>query len=127
MLDQVPDVFRPCVEEPAFSDEEGMPLVTACVWRETGADGWRAGAIDFPDGTAEDPDGSGYLFRLLVDRSPEAFRQWAEDYYEVPVDLDAVRHVFSSRSLTDEVRALNSKVALGDLAKEFAEIGCSTG
>jgi hypothetical protein len=94
VLDEVPDVFRSCVEESAFSDEDGTPLVTACA----AGDGRRrleGRAIDFPDGTAEGPDGSGYLFRLLVDRSPEAFRQWAQGYYEVPVDLDAVRHVFS--------------------------------
>ncbi|MEU1407826.1 hypothetical protein ABZ471_36810 [Streptomyces sp. NPDC005728] len=124
VLDEVPDVFRPCVEEPAFSDEDGMPLVTACMWRETGDDVWKTGTIDFPDGEAEDPDGAGYLFRLLVDRSPEAFQRWAEDYYEVPVAVEAVRHVLSSRPLTDEVvSALNSEITLADLAKDIAEIG----
>ncbi|MFB7112597.1 hypothetical protein [Streptomyces sp. NPDC056190] len=118
VLDEVPDVFRPCVEEPAFSDEDGMPVITACMWRETGDDGWTAGAIDFPDEATEDPDGAGHLFHLLVDRSPEAFQQWAEDYYEVPVDLEAVRHVFSSRPLTEQVvRALNSEITLADLAE----------
>ncbi|MGW0996562.1 hypothetical protein [Streptomyces sp. NPDC002520] len=124
VLDEVPDVFRVCVEEPAFSDEDGIPLVTACMWRETGDEGWRAGTIEFPDTGTEDPDGAGYLFQLLVDRSPEAFQQWAEDYYEVPVDLEAVRHVFSSRPLTEEVvRALNPETVLADLVKDVAEIG----
>ncbi|MFF4762430.1 hypothetical protein [Streptomyces sp. NPDC001292] len=127
VLDEVPDVFRPCVEEPAFSDEDGMTVITACVWRETGDGGWKAGTIDFPDVATEDPDGAGYLFQLLVDRSPEAFQQWAEDYYEVPVDLEAVRHVFSSRPLTEEVvRALNSEIVLADLAEDIAEIGYPT-
>ncbi|MFD7446664.1 hypothetical protein [Streptomyces sp. NPDC059909] len=124
VLDEVPDVFRPYVEEPAFSDEDGMPLVTACMWRETGDDGWKAGTIDFPDEAPEDPDGAEYLFHLLVDRSPEAFQRWAEDYYEVPVDLEPVRHVFSSRPLTEEVvRALNSEIVLADLVKDITEIG----
>ncbi|MFJ3334185.1 hypothetical protein [Streptomyces sp. NPDC086766] len=124
VLDDVPDVFRPCIEEPAFTDEDGMPVVTACIWRETSDNGWKAGAIDFPDEETEDPDGAGYLFQLLVDRSPEAFQRWAEDYYEVSVDLEAVRHVFSSRPLTAEVvRALNSEIVLADLAKDIAEIG----
>ncbi|MGW1022846.1 hypothetical protein ACWD4J_03880 [Streptomyces sp. NPDC002577] len=124
VLDDVPDVFRPCVEEPAFSDEDGMPLTTACMWRETGDDGWKTGTIDFPDEETEDPDGAGYLFQLLVDRSPEAFQRWAEDYYEIPVDLEAVRHVFSSRPLTEGVvSALNSEITLADLAEDIAEIG----
>ncbi|WP_424878124.1 hypothetical protein [Streptomyces sp. SLBN-8D4] len=124
VLDEVPDVFRPCVEEPAFSDEDGMPVVTACIWRETGDGAWKTGTIDFPDRATDDPDGAGYLFQLLIDRSPEAFQRWAEDYYEVPVDLEAVRHVFSSRPLTEEVvSALNSEIALAGLAEDMAEIG----
>ncbi|MGW3137048.1 hypothetical protein [Streptomyces sp. NPDC001139] len=123
VVDEVPDVFRSCVEEPAFSDD-GMPRVTACLWREAGDSSWRTGTIDFPDAHTDDPDGADYLFQLLVDRSPEAFRAWAEDYYEVPVDLEAVRHVFSSRPLTEElVRSLNSGIALADLAGDIAEIG----
>ncbi|MFD7409295.1 hypothetical protein ACFV7R_43205 [Streptomyces sp. NPDC059866] len=127
VLDEVPDVFRPCVEEPAFSDEDGMPIVTACMWRETGDDGWKTGTIDFPDEATEDPDGAGYLFQLLMDRSPEAFQRWAEDYYQVPVDLEAVRHVFASRPLTEEVvRTLNSEIVLADLSEDIAEIGYPT-
>lgn len=123
VLDEVPDVFRPYVEEPAFSDD-GMPRVTACMWREAGDDGWRTGTIDFPDAATEDPDGAGYLFQLLVDRSPEAFQQWAEDYYEASVGLEAVRHVFSRRPLTEEmVSALNPEITLADLAKDIAQIG----
>ncbi|MFD5229357.1 hypothetical protein ACFWJ5_12620 [Streptomyces qaidamensis] len=111
VLDEVPEVFRPYVEEPA----------------ETADDRWRAGTIEFPDAATEDPDGARYLFQLLVDRSPEAFQRWAEDYYEVPVGREAVRHVFSSRPLTEEmVRALNPKIVLADLSEDIAEIGYPT-
>ncbi|MFD5121701.1 hypothetical protein [Streptomyces sp. NPDC058385] len=124
VLDEVPDVFRPCVEEPAFCDEDGMPVVTACMWRETDHASWKAGTIDYPDEQPDDPDGAGYLFQLLVDRSPEAFQQWAEDYYEVPVALEAVSHIFASRPLSDSVvNALNPEVTVADLAKDLAEIG----
>jgi len=127
VLDEVPDVFRPCVEEPAFSDEDGMPVVTACTWREAGDDRWRVGSIDFPQRENEDPDGAGYLFRLLLDRSPEAFQQWAQDYYEVPVDLEAVRHIFSSRPLTEGViSALNAEIDLDDLVQDVAGTGYPT-
>jgi hypothetical protein len=124
VLDDVPEVFRSCVEEPAFADEDGMPVVTACIWRQMDDDRWAAGTIEFPDEAPEDPDGAEYLFGLLVDRSPEAFQQWAEEYYEIPVDLKAVRHVFSSLPLTEAVvHALNPETALVDLAEDVAEIG----
>lgn len=71
VLDSVPAVFLHNVREPAFCDENGMPVVTACMWREADDDRWRAGDIDFPAG-ADDPDGSADLFRLLTDASPEA-------------------------------------------------------
>ncbi|MFJ3222344.1 hypothetical protein ACIPJS_03130 [Streptomyces sp. NPDC086783] len=128
VLDEVPEVFRGCVEEPAFCDEDGMPVVTVCLWREAGDDAWRAGSIDFPDSGTGDPDGAGRLFQLLVDRSPEAYQRWAEDYYEVPVPLEAVRHVYSSRPLTEEVvTLLNPDITLADLTKDLAEIGLPRG
>ncbi|GAA3181648.1 hypothetical protein GCM10010486_57360 [Nonomuraea roseoviolacea subsp. carminata] len=120
VLDSVPDVFRHCVLEPAFCDEDGMPLVTACLWREVGDSGWRVGEIDYPEGES-DPDGSAHLFALLTDPAPEAFQRFAEDYYEVRVDLDAVRHVYALRPLTQAVvSALNADVALEDLADDLA-------
>jgi hypothetical protein len=64
------------------------------------------------------------LFHMAVDRSPEAFQRWAEDGHEVPVDLEAVRHVFCSRPLTEEVvPALNSEIVLADLSSSAEEAG----
>ncbi|MFD8378324.1 hypothetical protein ACFV2X_07185 [Streptomyces sp. NPDC059679] len=124
VLDDVPEVFRACVEEPAFSDEDGMPVITTCIWREPGDDGWKTGTIDFPEEATGDPDGAEYLFRLLVDRSAEAFQRWAEDYYEAPVNVRAVRHVLSSRPLTKGmVSALNPEITLTDLAGDITQIG----
>ncbi|MET8982360.1 hypothetical protein ABZX85_42965 [Streptomyces sp. NPDC004539] len=124
VLDSVPEVFAPCVDEPAFSDEDGMPVVTACLWRRTGDEGWSTGEIDFPESFNGDPDGSRSLFALLTDRSAEAFQEWAEDYYETEVDLDAIRHVLASRPLTEDVvTRLNPEVRLTGLAKELTEAG----
>ncbi|WP_459183573.1 hypothetical protein [Streptomyces sp.] len=128
LLDDVPDVFRSCVEEAAFTDEDGMPVVTACTWRGVGDGAWKTGTIEFPDDGVSDPDGSKYLFRLLADRSPEAFQRFAEDYYEVPVSLAAIQHVFALHPLTSEVvAALNPEVAMDALAKDIAEIGYPLG
>ncbi|MFE9847905.1 hypothetical protein ACFYPN_03680 [Streptomyces sp. NPDC005576] len=109
VIDEVPAALRPLLDEPAFRDEDrDIPSVTACLWRTTGDSQWRTGSsIDFPPGS-EDPDGSGRLFRLLTDRSPEAVQDHFEDYYERPVPLDAVRHVLAGRPLTATViTALN--------------------
>ena len=106
-----------------FAITSGVPVVTACLWRGTADDRWRHGVIDFPAGHA-DPDGAAGLFGLLVERSPEAFRRFAEDYYEVPVDLEAVRDVYALRPLSRElVSSLNPEVTLADLAGDIAEIG----
>ncbi|MFS4104079.1 hypothetical protein [Streptomyces sp. PD-S100-1] len=122
VVDSVPEAFRSCVEEPAFTDD-GMPRVTVCLWREAGSGRWQAGEIDFPEDDA-DPDGSGWLFQLLVDPSPEAFQEFAEDYYEIPVDIHAVRHVYALRPLTqDVVTALNTEATSAKLAAAAAAIG----
>ncbi|MFE1875580.1 hypothetical protein ACFW9N_32710 [Streptomyces sp. NPDC059496] len=81
------------------------------------------GVIDFPTGSFN-PDWATGLFELLVDRSPEASRRFAEDYYEVPVDLEAVRDVYALRPLSQElVSSLNAEVTLADLAEDLVEIG----
>lgn len=125
VVDGVPEVFREYLTEPAFTDEDGVHVTTACLWRETGDTAWHTGPVEFPDLDGhEDPDGSEVLLRLLVDRSAEAYATWASDYYETPVDLAAVRHVLALRPLTAEVvAALNPDVDLAALADDIAEIG----
>ncbi|TDT97281.1 hypothetical protein EDD99_5393 [Streptomyces sp. 846.5] len=123
VIDEVPEIFKPFVEEPAFTDENGMPVVTACLWRGATDERWQHGVIDFPEG-AVDPDGTTSLFDLLVERSPEAFQRFAEDYYEVSVDLAAVSQVYVQQPLTQElVSSLNPEVSLADLAQDISEIG----
>ncbi|MER5382315.1 hypothetical protein ABT040_18890 [Streptomyces sp. NPDC002688] len=122
VLDTVPEVFRSAVEEPAFQDED-MPMVTCCLWREKEDDRWRTGRIDFPEGE-RDPDGSGWMFAMLTERTPQAFRSWAKDYYERPVDLDAVRDIYEQRPLDEDiVRRLNPKISLADVRDEIRATG----
>ncbi|MEU8465708.1 hypothetical protein [Streptomyces sp. NPDC029003] len=123
VVDEVPAPFGAFVEEPAFTDHEGVPVVTACLWRGPTDERWHHGTIDFPEGTV-DPDGATRLFGLLVDWSPEAFRRFAEDYYEVSVDLGAVSRVYALRPLDQKlVSLLNPEVSLTDLAQDISEIG----
>lgn len=103
--------------------EEGVAVVTACLWRGSTDERWHHGTIDFPEG-AVDPDGATSLFGLLVDRAPEAFQRFAEDYYEVSIDLGAVSQVHALRPLNQElVSLLNPEVSLTDLAQDISEIG----
>lgn len=121
VLDSVPDRFRAQADEPAFADETGTPYVTVCLWREPGDDAWRHGDIDFPGGYE---DGADWLFDLLTDGTPDVFRDWAQEYYEQPVDLDAVRHLYAGRPLTDEVvTTLNPATTLTAIADDISRIG----
>lgn len=123
VVDSVPDVFRDLVGEPVFTDEDGTPVVTVCMWRQAGDEHWQAGRIDFPDGHP-DPDGSEWLFGLLVAPTPEAFQEFAEYFYETAVDIEAVRHIYGLRPLgRTEVAALNPAASLDDLAGIAAAIG----
>ncbi|MEU5598852.1 hypothetical protein [Streptomyces sp. NPDC020298] len=117
VIDDVPAALRPLLDEPAFRDEGiDAPRVTACLWQATGDTAWRTGsAIAFPAGT-EDPDGSGLLFHLLTNRSPEAVQAWFEDYYERRVPLDAIRHVLTGHPLTPAVASALNPAALSDNA-----------
>ncbi|WP_282204016.1 hypothetical protein [Kitasatospora fiedleri] len=133
LLDEVPEAFRAQLEEPAFRDEDGVLEATVCFWRERADTAWRTGDLaPAPDGGDRDggdqDGGAARLFDLLLDGSPEAYRDFAEEYYEVDVDLDAVRHVHALRPLTAAlVRALNPELDLADLADDIAEIGYPTG
>ncbi|MFI6515453.1 hypothetical protein ACIBF1_07845 [Spirillospora sp. NPDC050679] len=123
VLDSVPEVFQHCVNEPAFRDENDVPVVTACLWREPRDTSWQVGEIDYPP-NRPDPDGSTRLFGLLTDPTPEAFTRFAEDYYEVPVDLETVRAVYELRPLTQQmISPLNPEVLMASLAEDLAEIG----
>jgi hypothetical protein len=60
----------------------------------------------------------------LVDGRPEACQQFAEECYEVAVDIEAVRHMYVPQPLTQGVvSALNPDVDLVDLAEDLTQIG----
>lgn len=130
LVDAVPEAFRAYVTEPAFCDDDGdgcepVPRVTVVFWRETSDEAWRTGPVEFP---ADDPhgyaDGARDLFRVLVAGTPEAYRDFAEAYHERPVDLDAIRHVFARRPLTETlIRTLNPQAHVPRVAKAVADIG----
>jgi hypothetical protein len=127
VLDEVPEVIRPLVTEPAFCDENGVPVATCCLWRRAEGTAWRTGGVDHPEESDGDPDGADFLFEPLADRSPETYAAWASDHYETPVGVAAVRAVLDSRPLTPElVAALDPRAGAADpesLAEEAPAIG----
>jgi hypothetical protein len=79
LLDGVPEVFRPQVTEPAFSDGATY-RATVCFWREQADTAWRAGDIEpLPEGM-EDDGSAEWLFDVLLDGRPERYQQFAEEY-----------------------------------------------
>ena len=116
IFDGVPEEFAQFLNEPAFSIAD----TTFCLWRRPTDPAWRTGTIEPLDG--EDPDGSAELMRLLDD-DPEAYRAWAEDYFETTVTLSAVEHIFGHLPLNEEVvKALNPELSLTDLVEDASEI-----
>lgn len=125
LVDSVPDVFADCVNEPAFS-YDGTLAATVCLWREAADDRWHLGDVDFPDGA--DPDGADSLFAVLVAGTPDAYRRFAEEYYELPVNGGAVSRVYALRPLSDEVlQRLNPDLSVQDLADDLTQIGYPSG
>lgn len=122
LTDGIPEAFGPYLTEPAFC-VDGVLNATAVFWRETGDAQWSAGKVEFPEGRS-DADGADYLFELLVAGTPEAYRDFAEDYYETDLPLEAVRHVWELRPLTQAVvDALNQGLPLAAVAPRLARAG----
>lgn len=123
LLDSVPEVFRSQVHEPAFTDPDGVLRATVCFWREDADPAWRCGTVDVPE-DRDDADGASWLFRVLADGDPKAYWQFAQDYYELDVDLDAVRHIYALHPLTPGiVAALSPDVDLAALEQDRVQIG----
>lgn len=120
VFEGVPEEFAGFLAEPAFSMDE----TTFCLWRRPTDPTWQIGVRSVLAG--EDPDGSACLLRLL-DGDPDAYRAWAEDYFETSVARSAVDHIFGHRPLTEKiVKILNPTLNLDDLTEDVSEIAYPT-
>jgi hypothetical protein len=119
LIDGVPEVFHSARDDKAFWDPLGTPRATVAFWRTTADPQWRCGPVE-----GVEKDGADQLFEVLADGRPEAYLTFAEDYYEVALDLEPIRHVYALMPLTDYVvTSLNRQRRLSDLAEGIAEIG----
>lgn len=111
--ERVPADFGAFLDEPAFS----MECATFCYWRKVSDSSWNK-----VDSTLTD-DGSNDMLALLVSE-PSAYKAWAEDYYEIPVSLEAVAALFSHQPLNDSmIVALNPAADLSSVYSDATEIG----
>ncbi len=117
ILDSVPSELIKASIEPAFS----MDSISFCFWRLYTDKVWSIGDISFPK--EEDPDGSEYLLQCL-DRNPETYREYAEEYFEVDVSLSVIESIYKHLPITgDIISELNSEISLSDISEELDEIG----
>ena len=117
VLDGVPVEFASGLTEPAFK----MGDTTFCIWRRNEDPAWQRGPVRFPRGS--DPDGSEYLLSSL-DGRPESYQEWAEGYYEQPVEARAVSRIYSHEPLTQVlVSQLNPALEMAALLEDIREIG----
>ncbi|MFG2087371.1 MULTISPECIES: hypothetical protein [unclassified Spirillospora] len=128
LVESIPEQFAEQATEPAFchhGDTEPFLAATVCLWRLHDDSAWRTGDIEFPpQEQSTDPDGSDWLFGLLAEGTPEAYRAYATDYFEVSLDSAAVGEVFEHRPLTtDLVRRINPHTDLASLTETLDTIG----
>lgn len=110
---QVPAEFSSFLNEPAFS----MQHATFCYWRRTEDSAWSKviGGLD--------DDGADWLLWLLVS-GPSGYKEWAEDYFEVPVALDAVKALFDRQPLSESIiLTLNPEAGIDFTYGQAQEIG----
>ncbi|WP_424712251.1 hypothetical protein [Kitasatospora acidiphila] len=69
---------------------------TVCAWREAGAPSWQCGPVVFEPGES---DGADWLFGALSDGTTEAVCSDAQDYYERPIDRQAVAALLAGAPL----------------------------
>jgi hypothetical protein len=116
VLDELPPEFEAVLTDPAMVAEE----TSFCIWRKYSDSHWQTGKIEFPEG--EDPDGSEDLL-FMLDGTPKTYQQWAREYYEKDVPLDAVKAVYEHKPLTQQlVSSLNSERRFEDLESDLDEI-----
>lgn len=95
---------------------------TFCIWQTKTDNEWQTGEISLPND--EYKDGSSDLLQLL-DGKPTTFQNWAEDYYEKEINIEAVEKVFGGEIITKElVNVLNSELEVYEkLKSDLEEIG----
>ena len=97
LFDGLPARYDWALDADGFVADE----VTFCLWYDV--DSWRIGDVKFPRGVT-DPDGSASLLTLFDDM-PASYVDWARDYYECELELEAVDAIYATTPLSAEIVA----------------------
>ncbi len=117
LLEGLPIEFKEAAEEPAFS----MDNISFCLWRSFQDTEWQIGEFVFEDDY--DPDGSEYLLELF-DMKPSSYQEFANDYYELELDLSMIENIYEHQPISSEkAKVLNPEVDFDLLSKDLIEIG----
>jgi hypothetical protein len=117
VLDHVPKQFSSSLMEPAFH----MDDTTFCIWFSEDIQAWCQGEIAYP--SANDPDGSSWMLSYYMG-GPQTYRDFAEQYYEVDIPVEAIARVYKHEPLSPAlIQALGSQRRYDQLVIEAAAIG----
>lgn len=109
MLALVPDRFLNFKKEPTFS----LDKASFFFWKEQSEDTWKAA----PSNLSEYP-----LLNVLLG-GVDSYHSWAEEYYERKINIQVLREVCSSLSITAaQLLILNPDRKLEDLKEDLQGI-----
>jgi len=112
VLEGVPADFKKTfLDEPAFM----MDRTTFCIWNEEEQNEWTS--------SRQLADKAYALLQVLVGGAVY-YHAWAQEYYELELDLEPIQHVFDMKPLDEQLlQALNPEIELDELEEDIAEIG----
>ncbi|KAA8782965.1 hypothetical protein ABIE27_000146 [Paenibacillus sp. 4624] len=112
VLEGVPADFKKTfLDEPAFM----MDRTTFCIWNEEEQNEWTS--------SRQLADEAYALLQVLVGGAVY-YHAWAQEYYELELDLEPIQHVFDMKPLDEQLlQALNPEIELDELEEDIAEIG----
>jgi len=113
---EIPSIFEtPFLREPAFLLSE----VSFVLWKIDGEPEWNVR----PFGALENETHFNLLFEKLT-CGPDAFRNWAQSYYEREIPLEAVQAIYEHHQISDRIISeLNQNVDKSQLSADLDEIG----
>jgi len=113
---EIPSTFgTPFLREPAFLLSE----VSFVLWKIDGEPEWNVR----PFGALENETHFNLLFEKLT-CGPDAFRNWAQSYYEREIPLEAVQAIYEHHQISDQIISeLNQNVDKSQLSADLDEIG----
>jgi len=117
MFAGLPPAMLCWLDEPAF----GPRCCSFCLYWDVRSPGWHRCLDEGRDGA--DVDGSAALLGIYAG-GVQAYREYAQDYFEVQLAESSVRSIYEQRALTDElIRALNPEADVRAARREASEMG----